>query len=63
MKTTWYEYVCLDCGHSGLTMEPEPYRRGRLPCPRCGSLHIEIQEQGLAPLPDEDELAPEVADS
>jgi Zn finger protein HypA/HybF involved in hydrogenase expression len=60
--TTWYEFVCLDCGYGGLTKEPEQYRQGQLPCPRCGSLHFEVQEQGLAPLPDEEELPPEVED-
>lgn len=53
--TTWYEFICLDCGHSGLTQQ-----RQQAVCPRCGSLHLEIQEQGLAPLPDEEETGLEV---
>jgi Zn finger protein HypA/HybF involved in hydrogenase expression len=55
--TTWYEFVCLDCGHSGLTQQPK-----QAACPRCGSMHIEIQEHGLAPLPDEEEAGPEIED-
>jgi hypothetical protein len=58
--TTWYEFVCMDCGYSGLTQTPHTYQRGTAACPRCGSLHIEIQERGLAPLPDEDEDGLEV---
>ena len=60
--TLWYEYVCLDCGYSGHTQDPAHYRQGREGCPRCGGLHLELQEQGLAPLPDEDETSPEVED-
>lgn len=59
---TWYEYICLDCGHGGLTQEPEGLRRGAIQCPRCGSVRFEVQERDLAPLPEEDEGAPEVED-
>jgi len=55
--TTWYEFICLDCGHSGLTQESTPAA-----CPRCGSLHLEIQERGLAPLPEEEEAGLETED-
>jgi hypothetical protein len=60
--TTWYEFVCMDCGYSGLTQSPDAYRMGKAVCPRCGSMHIETQERGLAPLPDEDEDGLEVED-
>ena len=55
--TTWYEFVCLDCGHGGLTPQRE-----QVACPRCGSLHVEVQERGLAPLADEEEAGLEVED-
>ncbi len=57
---TWYEYICLDCGHGGLTRNPQRYRAGRAVCPRCGGIRFEVQVRGLAPIPDEEELAPEV---
>lgn len=57
----WHEYTCLECGHGGLTRNPEQYRRGRAQCPRCGSIRFEVQERGLAPLPEEDGV-PEVED-
>jgi hypothetical protein len=58
--TTWYEYVCLDCGYSGRTKDPTRYQRGEAGCPQCGGMHLELQEQELAPLPDEEESSPEI---
>ncbi len=60
---TWFEFVCLECGHGGLTREPDEYRHGRIQCPRCGGIQFELQERDLAPLPeDEEEQALEVED-
>jgi len=60
--TTWYEYVCLDCGYGGVTRDRDGYMQGRHVCPRCGGLRFEVQEQGLAPLPDEEAMGPSIED-
>lgn len=58
----WYHYVCMDCGYGGPTQDYEGYKAGRYACPSCGSLRFEVEDMDAAPLPDEDELAPQVDD-
>ncbi len=53
----WYEFVCLNCGHGGMTQDPEGYRAGRYACPRCGSIEFEVEEPELAPLASEEDLS------
>jgi hypothetical protein len=58
--TIWYHYSCLDCGHGGWTRDREGYLRGRYACVRCGGLRFEVEEQDAAPLPENDDQAPEI---
>lgn len=59
---TWYYYTCMDCGYSGLTQDRDRYRRGNYACPRCGSTRFEVEERDAAPLPEEEDLGPEIDD-
>lgn len=60
--TTWYRFYCQDCGFSGLTRSQNEYKDGRRVCPQCGSLRFEVELHDAAPLPEEEDLAPELDD-